>query len=232
MPPIDSPNVNVIALASDDDLWVVETDLAGLTNVLKNPAQFVATYVNINGKPGVLVQPFVIVFQENFPTESGPEVLVQGINETSLLTVKYVAGLKPEPSSETSFAPDEVNAILLVDKSAYSHLQFTDRTPEQVGDSIIRTITTPEIHFAELNALPQTVNGKDMPDNQKLIFEPTSDRVLQVVYQGTVPYALSGPEKLEDGPPNMACEVTMGDSNPAGQVIVNNIIVKTYPPVN
>jgi len=248
MPSSDTPNVNVIALASDDDIWVIETDIAGLRTVLENPTGFVRSQISISGQPGDLVEPFVIVFQEIEAKEGGPDVLIQGINHTALLTVKYSANLEVEDDGEPIHPVDEEHAILRHGNAAYSHLQLTGMSPVQVANSIIKSITSTENHFASLNSLRQTLNGEDVGPEGKHTFMPNTKQPTQFIYQGATehpaapkapvpptppatpipPATEPNPAVVEDPPPPPACSVNMGDCNNLNQVIVNNVIIKTY----
>src|SRR5580700_2295539 len=99
MPDSTTPRIDVVNLASDDDLWVAQTDQNTVLQILANPVGWVSANVTIGGSPGVLWQPFVTVFQQISATGSDPTVLVQGINKTALLTIQYApvsgAGVQP-----------------------------------------------------------------------------------------------------------------------------------------
>ncbi len=229
MPSSDTPNINIIALDADDDLWVVQTDLPGLQSILTNPAQFVHNHVVINGQPGVLVQPFVVVFQKFAAKPDGPEVLVQGINQTSLLTVKYADNLQMESGEDSILPPDEVHEIMNHGEAYYSHLQLAGRTPAQVANSIVRTLIAPNDHFSELNALSQTVNGQEAVGSDKISFQLHPTDPHQLIYQGFTAMDSEGDEdRIQDDPPPITCIVNSGGWDGDGNVNVSQTQIKIY----
>jgi hypothetical protein len=230
MPASDTPNINVIALASDDDIWVIQTDLSGLQTVLENPAGFVASHITIGGKPGNLVQPFVIVFQEIADKEGGPDVLIQGINHTALLTVKFSDKLVAEDDGQPIYPVDQEHTILQHGTAIYSHLELANMSRAQIASSIIKSITSMENHNASLNGLTQTLNGTAVEPSNKLVFTHNPAQKPQFVYQGATnpPVPLAVTESGGGGSGDQTCMMSNGDANSQGQVIVNGVIIKTY----
>ncbi|MDR3690739.1 MAG: hypothetical protein P4L46_15285 [Fimbriimonas sp.] len=227
MPSSDTPSINVIALASDDDLWVVQTDLSGLRTVLEDPAGFVRTHVSINGEPGNLVQPFVIVFQEIPARKGGPDVLIQGINHTAMLSVKFSEALEAEDDGVPIHPADQVHAVLRHGNAVYSHLEMAGMDRTQVAASIVKSITSLPRHFESLNGLAQTHAGASVEASKKLRFTHNPAAKPQFVYQGAVnpPAALAS---ITPGGADQACTMSTGDANDDGQVVVNGVVIKTY----
>jgi hypothetical protein len=231
------PSINLYNVASDDALWVLETDHEHLLHVLADPSGWVRDNVKINDEPAILWEPFVVVFHEVPPSGRTPSVHadgtqkpiihVKGIHETAVLKVRYSRSADPAPPS-TSIVPEgEVLAILKVGNVVHTHLELKGFTPLQVASSLFATVTTPEAYIAAINTLPQTLNGELVPDDKKMEFIHNPASPPHVVYQGWTPKAakegLTTFAKDSD-----SCSVSDGDCNSLGQVIVDGVIVKTY----
>jgi hypothetical protein len=234
------PNIDLYNVASDDALWVLETDHQNLLNVLAHPSQWVRENVKINGEPGILWEPFVVVFHEVPPSgrtpsvhEDGtqkPIIHVKGIHETAVLTVRYSRSATP-PSPPSGFFPEgSTLAILRVGDVVHTHLELTGFSALQVANSLFNTVTTPDAYIAAKNALPQTLNGEPTPEGKKLKFVLHPTLPAHVVFQGWTPkpntaVSLAAKPIQSDAD---ACSMSDGDANSKGQVIVNGIIIKTY----
>jgi hypothetical protein len=234
-------NINFYNVASDDALWVLETDHEQLLHVLADPAGWVKSNVKIGSEPAILWEPFVVVFHEipaSVRTPSvhtqgvqSPVIHVKGIHETAVLTVRYSRSSAPPPPPVGIVPDGEVLAILQVGQVVHTHLELRGFTPLQVASSLFNTVTSPEAYIQAINALPQTLNGVPTPADKKLVFQLNPATPTHVVYQGWTPK----PTVVDGKPvatPNMGnadtCSMSDGDANSQGQVIVNGIIVKTY----
>lgn len=231
------PNINLYNVASDDALWVLETDHEQLLHVLANPAGWVRDNVKVNNEPAILWEPFVVVFHEvpasgRTPSvhEDGtqkPIIHVKGIHETSVLKVRYSRSAEPAPLPATIVPEGETLAILRVGNVVHTHLELKGFTPMQVASSLFATVTTPEAYVAAINELPQTINGEAVPDDKKLSFKLNPSAPPHVVYQGWTPKSpTEGAAALAKS--GDSCSVSDGDCNSQGQVIVDGVIVKTY----
>lgn len=218
------PKANIISIASDDSLWAVQTDQNTLLTILADPADWVSNNIVINGSPAVLWQPFVVVFQQISGTGADPTIQVQSINETALMTVQFVQ-TNNAPSPTNLFPSGAIVDIIQLGTSVYTHLQFTGFTPTQVANTIFTAVTTPSAYYQAFNALPQSVNGTPVPPGSQFVFSPNATIPTQYIYQGWTP-TTSDPQ--QDDP--VACDMSMGDANLQGQVIVNGVVVKTYSP--
>jgi len=220
-----NPSFKVVRIATDDDLWVAQTDQASLPTILADPVDWVSNNIQVEGEAGVLWQPFVVVFQQIASQGADPTVLVQGINETALLTVQFSDNLgQPEPTE--LFPPGTTHAILQEGANFFSHLQLTGFTPTQVANNIFIAATIPASFFEALNQLPQTVNG--VAPTPPLNFYPNPTNPVQYLYQGWTP--LNDEPAAPDDDEPVSCEILLGDADADGNVIVNNVIVKAYSP--
>jgi len=220
-----NPQVNIISIASDDDMWVVTTDLNSVLTILADPVDWISANVTISGSPAVLWQPFVVVFQQVSGTGSDPSVQVQGINETALMTVQYVQTTGQTQSS--LFPSGSTVAMLQVSQTVYTHLELTGFTPTQVANTIFTAATNPTEYFAAFNALPQTLNGSPVPVGSQLVFKPSATASVQYVYEGWTPTSGGGQVQTQDP---TDCSMSFGDADSEGNVWVNGVIVKTYSP--
>lgn len=75
-------------LAPNDNLWVQPTSIYGLLNLLFDPVGWVAQRM-VNGRPAVLLSPYVITFEPHASDHGIPanQILVQGIDGTGLITI-------------------------------------------------------------------------------------------------------------------------------------------------
>jgi hypothetical protein len=234
------PNINLYNVASDDALWVLETDHEQLLEVLAHPSQWVRDNVKVTGEPATLWEPFVVVFHEVSSTgrkstvhadgTEKPIIHVKGIHETAMLSVRYSRADQPAPPPEPFFPPGETLAILRVGNVVHTHLELRGFTSRQVASSIFNTVTTPEAHIAAMNELPQTLNGEPTPDDQKLKFVLHPTIPPHVVYQGwrPKPEVAHAMAKASDEEKSTDCAMSNGDANAQGQVIVDGVIIKTY----
>ena len=223
------PNVNIINIAIDDAMWVLETDHDELLQVLADPVGWVKTNIKFGDTPAVLSQPFVVVFHHVPPHGDTPTIKVQGLHETAVMIVKLSKPLAKSSSTGTIFPKGEYLDVLQVGNSVHTHLHLTGFSKYQVAQHLLSSVTDHETFFEELNKLPQRQNGVVVPDEEKKIFILAPSFMPHVTYQGWAPkLALSSGMKggLED--PEESCDMTNGDANAEGQVIVNGVIIKTY----
>jgi len=228
--PTPPSKINIVSIASDDDLWVLETDLDQLLQVLADPVGWVNANVVINGAPAVLWQPFVVVFQEISASGDDPTILVQGINETAVLTVQYVQ-TSPPPAPVELFPASTSVSILQTGTTVYTHLELTDFTPTQVANTMYTAVTSPETYFAAFNQLPQVSNGQLIPIPNQMVFTQNRTLPIQYLYQGWTPQPSENEKphhRPHDPKPPLACDMSIGDADQSGNVIVNNVIIKTY----
>lgn len=225
----DNLKIDVINLAFDDALWVLETDLDQLLVLLEDPVGCVSENVSVNGAPAILRQPFVVLFQQTEVLPSDQTILVQGINETAVLTVQYSSKGTVVPDINNLFPTGQKVQVLLQGSKVYTHLELAGLTPAQVANTIFTAATTSEIFLQEFNKLDQTLNGQDVPPASKMAFLPNTTTPMRFVYEGWTPQpaAAGGPPP----PQPLDCSILLGDADANGNVIVNNIIIKSYAPV-
>jgi len=225
MPEESNPpsKVNIVAIASDDDMWVVTTDQNTVLQILADPVNWIHANVTINGSGAVLWQPFVVCFQQISGAGTDPNVLVQGINETAVLTVQYVPTTTQSPSP--LFPQGSTVSIVVVGESIYSHLELTGFTPTQVANTVFTSVTNPSLYYTQFNELPQTSNGA--PVTPPYIFKPNATIPPQYLYQGWTPVTSGA---LKQGGGGDSCAMSTGNSDSQGNVWVNGIIVKSYSP--
>ena len=247
------PNINIINIASDDTMWVLDANHDELLQVLTDPAAWVNANVKLGDKQAILWQPFVVVFHEVPPTGDKPTIHVQGIHETAILTVKYSRSTGATPPPDGLLPEGEVVAVLQSGQRVHTHLEFRGFTKTQVANTLFTAVTTPAAYIAALNAQPQTLNGVPTPADQKKVFVLDENAPPHITFQGwkPVPAKATGPSKAS-GPTNSpepeksaepvaseepikpaddgSCGVGSGDANSQGQVIVDGVIVKTYSP--
>ena len=227
----EQPKINIINIASDDAMWVLETDHSELLQVLADPAEWVRTNVEINGEAGVLWEPFVVIFHEVSPSGEKPTIHVQGIHETAVLTVKYSRSSAPPPDITGLLPEGEVLGVLKVGQRLHTHLEMKGFTKSQVANTLFMAVTHPKVYIAALNELPQTLNGADTQSDQKIKFDHDPTKPPHVTFQGWTPkVAITAASTPSQETASGACNVGAADANAEGQVIVNGIIVKTYIP--
>jgi hypothetical protein len=234
------PNINLYNVASDDALWVLETDHEQLLQVLAHPAAWVHNNVKVNGKPAILCEPFVVVFHEvpsagrtpsiHADGTQKPTIHVKGIHETAVLTVRYSKSETPAPDPTVFFPEGSVISILKVGNVVHTHLELSGFSSLQVASSLFSKVTTPDAYFTAMNALPQVLNGDPTPGDKKLVFQRHPTIPTHVVFQGWRPTPEVSKElsKTMKSEAPLACELGDGDANSQGQVIVNGVIIKTY----
>jgi hypothetical protein len=227
-----SPNINIINIASDDTMWVLETDHSELLRILADPAAWVLAHVRIGDTPAILWQPFVVVFHEVGSIAEKPTIHVHGIHETSVVTVKYSRSKEAAPSTDGLFPEGAVVALLQTGERVYTHLEMREFTKAEVANTLFVAVTHPEVYLRALNALPQTLNGTDTPPAQKKVFGMKDGRAPHVTFQGWTPKEglLTASEAPTQPVPADACNVGSGDADANGNVWLHGIIVKSYAP--
>jgi hypothetical protein len=224
------PNINVINIAIDDAMWVLETDHDELLQVLADPVTWVKTNVKFNQTPAVLSQPFVVVFHHVPPQGDTPTIKVQGLHETAVMIVKLSKPLTASKVPGTIFPQGEYLDVLQVGKSIHTHLHLSGFSKLQVAQHLLTSVTDQETYFAALNQLPQRQKGVITPEADKKVFKIDPNVPPHVTYQGWAPKLVpaSGMKGGSDDPTDEDCTMANGDANELGQVIVNGVIVKTY----
>ena len=226
--------INLYNVASDDALWVLETDHSELETVLSDPVTWVKENVKVGNDPAVLWEPFVVVFHEIPPSVRTPAVhtegiqtpvvRVQGIHNTAILRVRYSRSTEPTPTEEL-FPAGETLDILKVGNTVHTHLHLTGFDKPQVARSVVAAAASPEAYLAAMNELPQTLNGDPTPPDKKLVFMLNQARPHHVVFHGSGPKPIGAAHsEFEDD----SCVMSDGDANSQGQVIVDGVVVKTY----
>jgi len=239
-----TPSINIYNVASDDTLWVLQTDHQQLLRVLADPPGWVSTHVLINDEPATLRQPFVFVFNEVAPSARTPSIHfqgvqtpiihVQGIHETSIVTVRYSQSSAPPPPPTGLLPDDETLAIIQVGEVVHTHIHLKGFKPGQVANTIFTTVSSPSAFLEALNALPQTLNGVPVSKSDKRIFRLKDNASPHFVYHGWrstkkkaagAKDAASGHEgEMDDD----SCMMSDGNADSQGNVWLNGVIVKTY----
>ena len=246
------PNINIINIASDDAMWVLETDQDELLSVLADPVLWVKTNVNFDGIPAVLVEPFVVVFQHVATRKDSSTIKVQGLNQTAVMIVKLPNPVRSTRTIGTIFPQGEFLDVLQVDDSVHTHLHLSGFTKFNVAEHLLSSVVDPVAYLNALNQLPQRQMGVITPEPDRIIFTLDPKLPPHVIYQGWSPKGTQEDPPRADhethsgdggghgnghghghghgGPPcDDSCTMATGDADAEGNVIVNGIVIKTYP---
>lgn len=232
-------------LAADDLMWLyASNDRQKMIDLFADPYAWVAKYIQNDQYTGKLASNFVITLGSEEPGLYNAVYVVEGINETAVITVRMVMSDESAATASarvTALAPNTDDVLQIVEyvDRCYAHWQI-GQDPEMYL-SVLEEATVNPSGFATRLTNMQQMNAttKEMlVDNAKNFYvrntvvglgdTSTAPPQLQILYQGD-----------EDGAADEnACNVNLGannpypnpspDPDPANDVVLDTVIVKAY----